>query len=195
MALTQIAVLTHYFKYIDAGCTHGSWDPYLILGKLRYKKVHRHRKAGVFGQILHLLQSIKIQLKRSSPTKTSLNHRIINVEKDFQDHQVQPSIWLSEDTSNFPYSIKNHYILKAHSKEDKSDSKLSYGKENNFHRVVKNCWFGVFLCVISRKCPTFECCGVAEVFGLVSKSPDRASIAADSSVGFCNDVNYEVKIC
>lgn len=60
MALTQIAVLTHYFKYIDAGCTHGSWDPYLILGKLRYKKVHRHRKAGVFGQILHLLQSIKI---------------------------------------------------------------------------------------------------------------------------------------
>lgn len=46
--------------------------------------------------------------------------------------------------------------------------------------------------VISSKCPTFECCGVAGAFAKVSKSPDRASIAADSSVGFCNNVNSEV---
>lgn len=46
--------------------------------------------------------------------------------------------------------------------------------------------------IISRKCPTFECFGVAGAFAEVSKSPERASIAAESSAGFCNDFNSKV---
>lgn len=46
--------------------------------------------------------------------------------------------------------------------------------------------------VISRKCPTFECWRVAEAVAQVSKSPDKASIAALSSAGFCNNFNSEV---
>lgn len=46
--------------------------------------------------------------------------------------------------------------------------------------------------VISRKCPTFECWGVAEAVAQVSKPPDKASIAALSSTGFCNNFNSEV---
>lgn len=49
--------------------------------------------------------------------------------------------------------------------------------------------------VISRKCPTFECWGVAGAFAQVSKSPDKVSIAALSSIGFCNNFNFEVIKC
>lgn len=133
-------------------------------------------KSCYHNSLLHLLLQTCL---------TSLEDSKYHTPSFFQTFSIQ------KDASNIHYSSKTITAYGQHLPK-RLALNLNWATAKKSEELQQTSEKLFILQVISRKCPTFECCGLAGAFVQVSKSPDRASIAAESSVGFCNNFNSEV---